>query len=391
MTSNPLVAPAVDTSTPFQGTFLLEDGEALCTAIESGDWVSGGMAAFSAVMDGISMAVDPIGSLIAAGLGWLMEHLEPLKGWLNDLTGDAGEVAGFAATWTNISAYLATAAGDLDKSLVRLQGFTGAAGDAFKTFHADVAKHLSAAGDWSTAMSTGMELASTIVQMVHDLTRDAIATIVGTAISAAVTTVATLGIGAPAAAAQVATKTASLAGKIGKFVTRLISSIEKLGKLVDDLVGLFGRLTSVAADALRKAPTRPITPAPVPRKLTPAEQFKLNRERGEAYANERSAVHEQRLDDFQREITIKVETPRGDVRIRVDGIGINPDTGKVEILEYKSSDTAPLTPNQRKAFPYLEQNGGTIVGDGKGIFTGGETISPTRVEVERPGTEKHGN
>ena len=83
---NPLVAGPANTTTPLQGAFLLEDGEALVSAIKSGDWVAGGFAAFSAVMDTVATVSDPLGSLIAAGLGWLMEHLQPLKGWLKPAT-----------------------------------------------------------------------------------------------------------------------------------------------------------------------------------------------------------------------------------------------------------------------------------------------------------------
>ena len=50
-------------------------------------------------------------------MGWLLDHLEPLKGWLNKLTGDAGAVAGAGATWANIAGGLQTAAGDLLRSL----------------------------------------------------------------------------------------------------------------------------------------------------------------------------------------------------------------------------------------------------------------------------------
>ena len=159
MAGESLVAAPVEMTTPFSGTFMLEDGEALCTAISSGDWVAGGMAAFSLALDGISMALDPIGSLIAMGLGWLMDHIEPLKGWLNDLTGDAGEVAGFAGTWQNIASHLQQAGVSLEESLRGLAGMQGQTADAFRAFHADAAKHLAASGEWAGAIGTGMTIA----------------------------------------------------------------------------------------------------------------------------------------------------------------------------------------------------------------------------------------
>jgi hypothetical protein len=386
---NPLVAGAVDTTTPFSGTFLLEDGEMLCTAIQNGDWVSGGLATFSAAMDGLSFAIDPLGSLIAMGLGWVIDHIEPIKGWFNDLTGDAGEVMGFATTWQNIAGYLAQAAGDLQSSLAGLSEFRGQAGTAFAAFHADTAKHLDAAGQWSSAIGTGMQIASTIVQMVHDMTRDAITTIIGTAASAATTTVLTLGFGAPVAVAQVTSKVASLAGKLAKFVTRLLASIRDLTKLVDKLVALFKKLSDVVAGALRSgpAPKTPDAPAAPTPPVSRADQIKANQAQGAKYADEQAALDSQRLDGFQQEITIRVTDPvTGEsVKFRIDGIGRDPDTGKLVLLEYKSSPSAPLTGNQAQGFPIFQNYGGEVVGAGKGDFSGGTVLEPIKqVTIRRP-------
>ena len=59
--------------------------------------------------------------------------------------------------------------------------------------------------------------------------------------------------------------------------------------------------------------------------------------------------------------------------------------GNVVINEYKSSLTAPLTDNQKIAFPEISESGATVVGKGKGIFTGGYQIPPgTKVTIIRP-------
>ncbi|MET0783056.1 MAG: hypothetical protein ABWY53_01910, partial [Leifsonia flava] len=241
MAANSLVAASVDMSTPFSGTFLLEDGEALVQAIQSGDWVSGGLAAFSAIADTVAAVMDPLGSLIAAGLGWIMEHLEPLKGWLNDLTGDAGEVAGFAATWANIGASLAASGDNLVSVLGDLDASEGDAIDAYRRFQQETAEHLRAAGGWAEAIGVGMNIAATIVKIVHDLTRDAIAQIVGSVISYAATLVITLGTATPLIISQATSRVSSLSARIGKTVTRLLESAKQLTKLIDQLATLFKR------------------------------------------------------------------------------------------------------------------------------------------------------
>ncbi|AUG01695.1 hypothetical protein CXQ81_14125 [Pseudomonas sp. 09C 129] len=60
------------------------------------------------------------------------------------------------------------------------------------------------------------------------------------------------------------------------------------------------------------------------------------------------------------------------------------EAGEISCVECKSSEIAPLTKNQKKAFPEIEKTGATVVGKGKPGFPGGTTIPPTRVEIIRP-------
>lgn len=254
---NPLVAGAVDTATPFSGTGLLDSGTQLAAAVRSGDWVAGGMAAFGTVMDAAATAMDPLGSLFAAGLGWLMDHLEPLKGWLNDLTGDAGEVQAFAQTWANIATQLQASGDELVRILGDLDEQAGEAIEAYRRFQTDAAAHLSSAAGLAGAMSTGLSIASTIVQVVHELVRDVISQLVGSAISWAAQIVFTVGLGTPWVISQVCSRVASLAAKVGSKLTSLIDSIRALATLLDKLKALLSKVD----DLFRKVLPGGSTPA----------------------------------------------------------------------------------------------------------------------------------
>ncbi len=175
---HPLVASAVDTTSPFSGAYLIEDGQALVDAVASGNWIDGGIAAFSAALDTAAMIVDPIGTLIANGLGWVLDHVEPLKGWLNDITGDAAEVAAFAQTWRNIATQLHDSADTFARRTHDLDTLSGATVDAYLAFAGDTIAHLRSTGDWANAIAGGLEVASQLVQVVHDLVRDAISQVV---------------------------------------------------------------------------------------------------------------------------------------------------------------------------------------------------------------------
>ena len=52
-------------------------------------------------------------------------------------------------------------------------------------------------------------------------------------------------------------------------------------------------------------------------------------------------------------------------------------------IECESSQTAPLTKNQKVGFTELEKSGGVIVGEGKSGFEGGTIIPPSKVEIIR--------
>jgi hypothetical protein len=65
-------------------------------------------------------------------------------------------------------------------------------------------------------------------------------------------------------------------------------------------------------------------------------------------------------------------------------MGRDPRTGEPLCIECKSSETARLTPYQKKGFPEIEEGGATVVGAGKPDFPGGTVIPPTRVRVVRP-------
>ncbi|MFJ3393127.1 glycohydrolase toxin TNT-related protein [Leifsonia aquatica] len=209
------------------------------------------MAAFSAAADTIATVSDPLGSLIAAGLGWLIDHFEPLKGWFNDLTGDAGEVQAFAQTWTNIQTQLQQSGDELTRILGDVDALTGEAMDAYRRFQQDSAQHLHGAATWAGAMATGLSVASTIVQVVHDIVRDVLSQLVGSAISWASEAVLTLGLATPWIVEQVSTRVASWVAKIGSKMTALVRSVKALSKLLDELRGLLRQADDLFASVLK--------------------------------------------------------------------------------------------------------------------------------------------
>ena len=112
-----------------------------------------------------------------------------------------------------------------------------------------------------------------------------------------------------------------------------------------------------------------------------ADVLAQNRERGRSFEQQEFAKFKSQNNNAVEQITVKSSSG---VRTRVDAIGLDAN-GNVVINEYKSSLTAPLTSNQKIAFPEIFESGGTVVGKGKGIFSGGYHIpSGTKVTIIRP-------
>lgn len=103
-------------------------------------------------------------------------------------------------------------------------------------------------------------------------------------------------------------------------------------------------------------------------------------------------------DDFEREMLqtfknegsteklytkqVTLQTPSG-VRTRVDIASKNLETSEVHLTELKSSLTAPLTKNQKLAFPEIEKHGAIIKSRNKPPFDYLGVIPPTKVKVIR--------
>ncbi|SEF24244.1 RHS repeat-associated core domain-containing protein [Amycolatopsis pretoriensis] len=239
--SNPLVAPTQDSTKAYSGISLLETANDLKSAIESGDWASVAMGAVGTALDALSMAMDPFGAILAAGVGWLIEHVGPLKEALNGLTGNADEIAAQSETWKNVAGELQSVGTDLgDLVKADLQAWTGPAADAYRQRTQDTVTLLETAQKGCEGASNGVKTAGEVVAAVRALVRDIIAELVGHLISWALQVVFTLGIGLTWVVPQVVAAVAKTASKIADITTRLVKALKALMPLLKRAGDLFG-------------------------------------------------------------------------------------------------------------------------------------------------------
>ena len=239
---NPLVADVQNSTTAYSGVSLLESAHDLNSAIQSGDWASVAMGAAGTALDALSMAMDPFGAILAAGVAWLMEHVGPLKDALDALAGNPDRIRANSETWSNIAKELGSVGEDLvsmaDKDT---SSWVGQAGDAYRRRAADLSALMGSAKEGSEGASKGVMIAGEVVAAVRSLVRDIIAELVGHLISWALQVVATLGFGltwvvgeVTAAVAKTASRIADIVGKLVKALKALVPLLKKAGDLFDD-------------------------------------------------------------------------------------------------------------------------------------------------------------
>ncbi|MCR6482802.1 DUF6531 domain-containing protein [Amycolatopsis sp. OK19-0408] len=254
-----------DSTTAVSGVPLLEDATGLKTAIESGDWAAVAMGAVGTALDALTAVMDPFGAIFAAGVGWLIEHVGPLKEALNALTGNADEIAAQSETWTNVAKELESVSTELvDLVKKDLGGWTGPAADAYRTRARDTSTLIASAQKGCEGAASGVKTAGEVVAAVRTLVRDIIAELVGHLISWALQVVFTLGIGLTWVVPQVVAAVAKTASKIASLTTKLVKALKALMPLLKKA----GTLFDDAAKALRKIKPGKVKPAGKPKDIT---------------------------------------------------------------------------------------------------------------------------
>ena len=154
------------------------------------------------------------------------------------------------------------------------------------------------------------------------------------------------------------------------------------GFLTGSLTGIatYGTLSETELEVVNNV-KRPQQLGNVGESGSKADVLAQNRTNGRAFEQQEFAKFSSQNNNAVEQITVKTSSG---VKTRVDAIGLDAN-GNVVINEYKSSLTAPLTSNQKIAFPEIFESGATVVGKGKGIFSGGYQIPPgTKVTIIRP-------
>ncbi|WP_409466181.1 hypothetical protein [Amycolatopsis sp. GA6-003] len=202
-----------------------------------------GVSIVGAIADTAAFVLDPFGKLIAAGLGWLIEHISFLKEGLDKLAGDPAAIKKMAEELHKTAQNLRNAAKDLDTTLQQtVVSWQGEGAEAFKKNIGDRRGQIDSAGQAVDVAGYVVETTMALVTVVRSLIRDLITTFLGDVI-------ATMLI---ALAMAAFTFGASIVVGVGNVIRSGISLALTITSKIARIVGLGGRTASRLAQLAEK-------------------------------------------------------------------------------------------------------------------------------------------
>ena len=233
-----LVASRVDTTTTWQGAGLLEDIESLNSSLAQGSWLGAGLSTVGAVADLASGVMNPIATLVSWGAGYLIEHFEPFKQWMDELAGSADQVRAHAQTWTNTAEAMNAQADSLESDVASLlEGGSGQMVEAARVRCAQTIDALRAGASATSAMSTALGVLAEVVGVVHGIVVSTLSDIIGQLTQAILEEVCSIGLATPVVAAQISTKVTAYSANVMPKITSLTNSAHNLSHMTSELSG----------------------------------------------------------------------------------------------------------------------------------------------------------
>ena len=236
-----LIAPEAETK-GYEGAGILEAAMGMKDGFADGNLTAGFGNMAVVGLSALGTIMDPFQAVFAAGVGWLMEHLECLREPLDALLGDPKEIEGHAATWRNLQERTYEAAeyfaGQVSSATA---GWSSTAIDAYRAKASQMADSTLALGEVADAMAQATLVAGSIVGVFRNTVRDLIAELVGAAISKAVQ--ALLVVTIPKILAEVALMVAEWTGRIVRVLRQLTDAINALGSKFPALASLCTRIS----------------------------------------------------------------------------------------------------------------------------------------------------
>lgn len=220
-------------------------------AVAEGDSLSIGMASVGMAVDILGMVLDPLGSLLTAGIGWLIEHLVIFRWPLDVLMGDPkGIDAAKEAIWAEGKKVKEQSEQHKTATEEVLKSWSGQAAEQFRADMEGVTAQIDALADYVNFAGKQMAIAGGLIGTVRGIIRDLIAMTLAGIVKAAIIAVAlapiTFGASIVAAVTSTIVEVGVAIGKIG-------SKIADLAKKLAEMLKVLAKTRGAADDVVKNA------------------------------------------------------------------------------------------------------------------------------------------
>ncbi|MGW6441981.1 hypothetical protein [Lentzea sp. NPDC055074] len=187
----------------------------------------------------VMLAIDPLGSIIGAGVGWLIEHVSFLRDALNQLMGNPEEIQANVEANKARAAELRVLAEDHKSGLATFDGWTGEASERYKASMDNMTHELEDLANAVESKAKIVAIMGMLVTVLRDIVRDLIAQLIGSliggALIAAAMMIPTFGASIPIFAGFAVGKAVALGVNIASRVARVVAALGRQMKRIGDL------------------------------------------------------------------------------------------------------------------------------------------------------------
>jgi uncharacterized protein YukE len=231
----------------WSGTGIFEAYHGMITSIGDGsaseaDYVLGvAFDSIGALSSTVAAALDPLAAVAASGVGWLLDHISFLRKPLDLLLGDKAAIQANVDATSDLAARLRQLSDDHRREMGATDGWTGMSSETFKASMDKMGEELDALAEAVRTKAKVVAVTGTLVVILRDIIRDAIAQFIGTLISGAIQAAAWLlpsfGTSIPIfigkAVGRATALGVSIAAKVVKLVAALGRNSARVGQLSD--------------------------------------------------------------------------------------------------------------------------------------------------------------
>ncbi|WP_440900750.1 hypothetical protein [Actinosynnema sp.] len=220
-------------------------------------------------LDLLGAALDPLGALGTAGIGWLIEHVSFLREPLDYLAGDGDRIKAAVQTWNETATALGKIAeAQHDAIETQVSGWQQQAAEGFRASQRQLVKETVVLSESCTRVAGDIATAGTITATIRGTIRDLIAMfvweVVRNAAIALASSVVSFGSSIAAFTAWAVGRGAVVLGKITQKLSKLVSVVTRILGRIKQLTGALGRALKGLARFGKRAGGSAPTPS-VPR------------------------------------------------------------------------------------------------------------------------------